>query len=142
MFARAALFAHIQQTLFNVETIEPRVGSSGRPMMKQIVLLLVTAGSLSFAPNPSHAQSLMSPCMRVCDPPASTTLADLLRPPLVANPFSTMRASLRRWSSEEFEDGVAYGGQSWLRRRPVDSFFPALLLRAGDAGGRRKRSSS
>src|SRR5262249_5119459 len=70
MFARAALFAHIQQTLFNVETIEPRVGSSGRPMMKQIVLLLVTAESLSFAPNPSHAQSLMSPCMRVCDPPA------------------------------------------------------------------------
>src|SRR6516162_6770067 len=64
----------------------------------------------------------------------STTLADLLRPPLVANPFSTMRASLRRWSSEEFEDGVAYGGQSWLRRRPIDSFFPALLLRAGDAG--------
>src|SRR5262249_14909729 len=72
----------------------------------------------------------------------STTLADLLRPPLVANPFSTMRASLRRESSEEFEDGVAYGGQSWLRRRPVDCFFPALLLRAGDAGGRRKRSSS
>ena len=26
----------------------------------------------------------------------STTLADLLRPPLVANPFSTMRATLRR----------------------------------------------
>src|SRR5262245_60694526 len=26
----------------------------------------------------------------------STTLADLLRPPLVANPFSAMRASLRR----------------------------------------------
>src|SRR5262249_61687674 len=72
----------------------------------------------------------------------STTLADLLRPPLVANPFSTMRASLRRESSEEFEDGVASGGQSWRRRRPVDSFFPALLLRAGDAGGRRKRSSS
>jgi hypothetical protein len=39
-------------------------------MMKQIVLLLVTAGSLSFALNPSHAQSLMSPCMRVCEPPA------------------------------------------------------------------------
>jgi hypothetical protein len=48
MFARAALFAHIQQTLFNVETIEPRVASSGGPMMKQIVLLLVTAASLSF----------------------------------------------------------------------------------------------
>src|SRR5262249_50408494 len=27
---------------------------------------------------------------------ASTTLADLLTPPVVANPFSTMRASLRR----------------------------------------------
>jgi hypothetical protein len=72
----------------------------------------------------------------------STTLADLLMPPLVANPFSTMRASLWRWSSDEFEDGLAYCGQSWLRRRPVDSFFSALLLRADDAGGRRKRSSS
>jgi ABC-type transporter Mla MlaB component len=27
---------------------------------------------------------------------ASTTLADLLTPPLLANPFSAMRASLRR----------------------------------------------
>src|SRR5262245_31449966 len=70
MFARAGLFARIQQTSFNVETIEPRVGSSGGPMMKQIVLLLVTGASLSFAPNASHAQSLMSPCMRVCEPPA------------------------------------------------------------------------
>jgi hypothetical protein len=34
-----------------------------------------------------------------------------------------MRASLRR-SSNEFKDGVAHGGQSWLKRRPVDSFFP------------------
>jgi hypothetical protein len=62
----------------------------------------------------------------------STTLANLLMPLLVANPFSTMRASLRRQSSEEFEDGVAHGWQGRLRRRPVDSFFPALLLRAGD----------
>src|ERR1700736_1687334 len=35
-----------------------------------------------------------------------------------------MRASLRRQSSEEFDDWVAHGGQSWLRRRAVDSFFP------------------
>ena len=55
---------------------------------------------------------------------SSTTLADLLTPPLGANPFSTMRASLPRQSSEEFEDCVAHGGQSWLRRRAVDSFFP------------------
>src|SRR6516165_2921957 len=74
----------------------------------------------------------------------STTLADLLRPPLVANPFSTMRASLRRSSSEEFEDGVAYGGQSWLRRRPVESFFPPCccepaMLEEGVSDHRHKR---
>src|SRR5215468_10961318 len=44
--------------------------SSGGPMMKQIASLLVTAASLAFAPNLSHAQSIMSPCMRVCEPPA------------------------------------------------------------------------
>ena len=33
-------------------------------MVKRIALLLVTVASLAFAPNPSHAQSLMSPCMR------------------------------------------------------------------------------
>src|ERR1700730_12992724 len=73
---------------------------------------------------------------------SSTTLADLRTPLPAANPFSTMRASLRWWSSEDFEDGVTHGGQSWPRRRPVDSFFSALLLRGGDAAGRRKRSSS
>jgi hypothetical protein len=57
---------------------------------------------------------------------ASTTLADLLTLLLFANPFLTVRASLRWWPSDAFEDGVAYGGQGWLRRRPVDSFFPAL----------------
>jgi hypothetical protein len=35
---------------------------------------------------------------------------------------------------------LTYGGQSWLRRRPLFLFFPPV--RAGDAGGRRKRSSS
>src|ERR1700738_4629651 len=75
-------------------------------------------------------------------PLISTTLADLLTPPLGAHPFSTMRASLRRQSSEELDDCVAHGGQSWLRRRAVDSFFSASLLRDGGAGGRRKRSLS
>src|SRR5262249_34094764 len=69
----------------------------------------------------------------------SPTLAELLMPLPAANPFSTMRASLRWYSSEELEDGVTYGGQSWLRRGSVDSFFSALLLRDGDAAGRRKR---
>ena len=54
----------------------------------------------------------------------STTLVGLLTPLLVANPFSTVRASLRRWSSEEFEDGLTHGWQGRLRWRPVDSFFP------------------
>src|SRR5262249_31383658 len=73
----------------------------------------------------------------------STTLADLLTRPLVANPFSAVRASLRRWLSEELEDCVAHGGQSRLRRRAVASFFsPALLLRGGDSGGTHTRSSS
>jgi hypothetical protein len=60
----------------------------------------------------------------------STTLADLLTVRSAADPFSTMWASLRRWSSEEFEDGVADGGQSRLRRRPADSFFPTCCCKA------------
>src|SRR5262245_64334250 len=72
----------------------------------------------------------------------STTLADLRTRLLVANPFSAVRASRRRWSSDEFEDGLAHGGQGRLRRWPVDSFFPALLFCADDAGGKRRRSSS
>src|SRR5262249_48240735 len=82
-------------------------------------------------PNPAFMSTRPSP-----------TLAELLMPLPAANPFSTMRASLRWYSSEELEDGVTYGGQSWLRRGSVDSFFSALLLRDGDAAGRRKRSSS
>src|SRR4029077_19112007 len=58
----------------------------------------------------------------------STTLADLFTLLFAANPFSAARASLRRWSSDEFEDGLAHGGRCRSRRRPVDSFFPALLF--------------
>jgi hypothetical protein len=59
---------------------------------------------------------------------ASTTLADLFTLLFAANPFSAARAWLRRWSSDELEDGLAQGGQCRSRRRPVDSFFPALLF--------------
>ena len=55
----------------------------------------------------------------------STTLADLLTPLLDTNPFSTVRASFRWQLSDERDDGVADGRQAWLRRRAVDSFFPA-----------------
>src|SRR6516225_199629 len=58
----------------------------------------------------------------------STTLADLFTLLFAANPFSAARASLWRWSSDEFEDGLAHGGQCRSRRRPIDSFFPALLF--------------
>jgi len=52
----------------------------------------------SSQPTTSHSSSLR-PYACGCalmSPRPSTTLADLLTPPLVANPFSTMRASLRR----------------------------------------------
>jgi hypothetical protein len=58
----------------------------------------------------------------------STTLADLFTLLFAANPFSAVRASLRQWSSDEVEDGLAHGGQCRPRRQPVDSFFPALLF--------------
>ena len=73
---------------------------------------------------------------------ATTTLADLLTLPLVANPFSAMRTSLRWWSSDEFEDGVAHAWQNRLGRWPVDSFFPPCCWKAANAGGRHMRSSS
>ena len=59
---------------------------------------------------------------------ASTTLADLLTPLLVANPSSAMRAPLLWWLGDKFEDGLTHGGQRRLRWRPVDSFFPVLLF--------------
>src|SRR6478735_8864528 len=63
---------------------------------------------------------------KLTDP--STTLADLLTPLLGANPFSTVRASFRWQLSDERDDGVADGRQAWLRRRSIDSFFPASLF--------------
>ena len=72
----------------------------------------------------------------------STTLADLFTLLLFADLSSAVRASLRSWSNDEFDDGVAYGRQARLRRRPVDSFFSAPLVRVGDAGGTRRRSLS
>src|SRR5258708_7390098 len=51
----------------------------------------------------------------------TTTLADLFTLLFAANPFSAARAWLRRWSSDELEDGLAHGGQCRSRRRPVDS---------------------
>src|SRR5215216_5034505 len=58
----------------------------------------------------------------------STTLADLLTPLCVAKPFAAVRASLWRWSSHEFEDGLAHGREGRLRWRTVDSFFSVPLL--------------
>jgi len=72
----------------------------------------------------------------------SITLADLLMPLCRIDPSSAVRASLRRQSNDELDDGVAHGWQAWLRWRPVDSFLPASLLRGGDAGGMHTRSLS
>ena len=35
-----------------------------------------------------------------------------------------MRATLLWWLGDKFEDGLPHGWQSWLRRWPVDFFFP------------------
>jgi len=40
---------------------------------------------------------------------ASTTLADLLTPLPVANPFLAMRATLVWWLGDKFEDGLPHG---------------------------------
>ena len=58
----------------------------------------------------------------------STTLADLLTPLPVANPFLAMRATLLWWLGDKFEDGLPHGWQSWLRRWAVDFFFPVSLF--------------
>ena len=58
----------------------------------------------------------------------STTLADLFKLHVRADPFSAVRASLRRQSSDERDDGVTDGRQAWLRRRSVESFFPISLF--------------
>jgi hypothetical protein len=58
----------------------------------------------------------------------STTLADLFKLHVRTDPFSAVRASLRRQSSDERDDGVTDGRQAWLRRRSVDSFFPISLF--------------
>ena len=71
---------------------------------------------------------------------ASTTLADLFTQLLSADLSSAVRASLRSWLDDEIDDCLAYGRQARLRRRTVDSFFSAPLVRDGDAGGMRKRS--
>jgi hypothetical protein len=57
-----------------------------------------------------------------------------------------MRASLRRGSSDEFENSLAHGGQGWVRRRPVDCFFPPCcfepaILEEGVGEHRHKRMS-
>ncbi len=72
----------------------------------------------------------------------STTLADLFTPLPFGDLSSAVLASLRSWSNDEFDDGVAYGRQARLRRWPVDSFFSVPLVRDGDVGGTRKRSWS
>src|SRR6266516_2661126 len=43
------------------------------------------------------------------------------------DPPSAVRALLKR-PNDEVDDSVAHGWQGWLRRRSVDSFFPASLL--------------
>ena len=62
--------------------------------------------------------------------PPSTTLADLFKLHVRTYPFVALRASLRRHSSYERDDGVTDGRQAWLEgRRSVDSFSSSRFLR-------------
>ena len=54
-------------------------------------------------------------------------MADLFTLLLFADLSSAVRASLRSWSEDEFDDGVAYGWQARLGRWTIDSFFPPRL---------------
>src|ERR1700751_274653 len=55
---------------------------------------------------------------------------------------SAVWASLRWRSKYEIDDGVAHRWQAWLRRRSVDSFFSAPLVRGDGVARRRRRSWS
>src|SRR5215471_18763445 len=70
----------------------------------------------------------------------STTLADLFALQLFTDSSSAIWAWLGWRSKNEIDDGVAYRRQTWLRRRSVDSFFSAPLVR-GDGVARRCRRS-
>ena len=48
------------------------------------------------------------------EPSLLALLWQIFMPLLFADLFSAMRASLRRRSNDEFDDGVAYGWQAWL----------------------------
>ena len=106
-----------------------RFGLSNRPLeidelLKSLKLpVLVTHGS-----EDKNSNLIAAEYTAKIIPGANTTLADLFTLLFAANPFSAVRASLRQWSSDEVEDGLAHGGQCRPRRQPVDSFFPALLF--------------
>src|SRR6266550_7625428 len=87
--------------------------------------------SVRTRPNPGKCFTV-APTLNASKPrtQASTTLADLFTPLLFADLSSAVRASLRSWSYDEFDDGLAKGRQGRLRRRSVDSFFPARLCEA------------
>jgi hypothetical protein len=67
---------------------------------------------------------------------------NLFAPDFFKDLFSAVRTPLRRRPKDEIDDGVTYGGQGWLRRRSVDSFFSAPRVRGDDAAGRSRQSLS
>src|SRR5439155_22553048 len=89
----------------------------------------------------SSSPPFASGCV-LMSPRPNTTLADLFTPLRFGDLSFAVRASLRPWPNDEFDDGVAYGRQARLRRWTADSFFSAPLVRDGDTGGMRKRSWS
>ena len=76
-----------------VPWLEPETAVQGKRYLAERVAVAVPLADQLYA----YLEQLDAECVdRWARRAASTTLADLLRPSLVANPFSTMRASLRR----------------------------------------------
>src|SRR6266568_3963311 len=104
-----------------------RAGGSMRghlALIRKHLLADSECDTLALLMRPQHGAKARLKCAIM----SSTTLADLFTPHLRADPPLTVWAALRRRSSDDLDDGVTHGGQAWLRRRSVNSFFPASLF--------------
>ncbi len=90
----------------------------------------------------SHDQARGVPALRATRSSLALLWQNVFWPLFFKDLLSAIWALLRRRPKDEIDDGMAYGGHGWLRRRPVDSFFSAPRMRGDDVAGRRRQSLS